>query len=203
MVPSAHTYIMSAYKAKKAMKDTDKIQYADDDYDSIGTLLKLRMPTLMIGLFLGIIISFATSTFEEVLSRNIQIAFFMPFIVYIADAVGTQTEAIYSRDLRTGKAKFSSYIHKEFILGIIFGLIFGIFSGIISFVWLKNDLLTLSISLATFIAIATAPLVALMVTQVFQRIHEDPAAGSGPIATVIQDMISILIYGTVCSLIIL
>lgn len=185
------------------MNNKNPIQYADDDYESIGTLLKLRTPTLAIGLVLGIGISFIISTFEEVLAQNIQIAFFLPFIVYIAAAVGSQTDAIYSRDLKTGRAKFSNYLRKELILGIIFGLIFGAFSGGIVYLWLKNDLLALSVGLATFIAIATAPMVALIVTQIFQRIHEDPAAGSGPIATVIQDMISVVIYGVVCSIIIL
>lgn len=180
-----------------------KIQYADDDYESIGTLLKLRAPTLMIGLILGIGISFITSSFEEVLSQNIQIAFFMPFIVYIAAAVGSQTDAIYSRDLKSGKAKFSNYLHKEIILGIIFGFFFGTFSGAVAHFWLKNDLITMSVAIATFIAIATAPIIALIVTQVFQSLHKDPAAGSGPIATVIQDMVSIFIYGMVCSIVIL
>lgn len=181
----------------------EKIQYADDDYESIGTLLKLRTPTLAIGLLLGIGISLIISRFEEVLAQNIQVAFFVPFIVYIAAAVGSQTDAIYSRDLKTGRAKFSNYLHKELILGIIFGLVFGTFSGGIVYLWLQNNLLALSVGLATFVAIATAPMVALIVTQIFQRIHEDPAAGSGPIATVIQDMISVAIYGMVCSIIIL
>lgn len=66
--------------------------YADDDYESIGTLMKLRAPALVIGLFLGIGISFITSRFEEVLSHNLRVAFFLPFVVYIADAIGTQTE---------------------------------------------------------------------------------------------------------------
>ena len=189
------------YMAEKPTEQ--KIQYADDDYESIGTLFKLRAPTLVVGLILGIGISFITSTFEEVLAQNIQIAFFLPFIVYIAAAVGSQTDAIYSRDLKSGRAKFSNYFHKELILGLIFGLVFGAFSGGIAHLWLKNDLLTISIAIATFIAIATAPIVALLVTQIFQHIHEDPAAGSGPIATVIQDMISIFIYGIVCSVIIL
>jgi len=180
-----------------------KILYADDDYESVGMLFKLRAPALIIGLFLGIGISFITSGFEEVLAHNVQVAFFLPFIVYIASAVGTQTEAIYSGDLKTGKAKFRNYFHKELALGIIFGLIFGAITGLIAFLWLKNDLLAISVASASFIAITIAPIVALLVTQVFESMREDPAAGSGPIATVIQDMISIIIYGTVCSFIML
>ncbi|HMT01657.1 MAG TPA: magnesium transporter [Candidatus Absconditabacterales bacterium] len=177
--------------------------YADDDYESIGTLLRLRAPALVLGLVLGIGISFVTSRFEEVLSHNVQVAFFLPFIVYIADAIGTQTETIYSRDLKTGQAKLSNYLRKEFALGIIFGALFGVSSGLIVLFWLKNTLLALSVSLSSFLAIATAPLIALAVVHIFQSIHKDPAASSGPIATVIQDMLSVLIYGAVTSLFVL
>lgn len=185
------------------MNNTKTPQYADDDYESVGTLFRLRAPALILGLLLGIGISFATSSFEEVLSHNIQVAFFLPFIVYVADAIGTQTEAIYSRDLKTGKAKFSNYLKKELTLGIIFGLLFGILSGIITLLWLKNDLLSLSVSLSSFFAIATAPLTALIVAHTFQSAHKDPAAGTGPIATVIQDVLSVMIYGIISSYIIL
>lgn len=178
-------------------------QYADDDYESIGVLIKLRAPALVIGLLLGIGISFVTSSFEEVLSKNVQVAFFLPFVVYIADAIGTQTEAIYSRDLRTGKAKFSNYLRKELALGIIFGVIFGIISGAITLLWLHDNLLSLSVSIASVLAITTAPLVAILVAHTFQALHKDPAAGTGPIATVIQDMLSVIIYGLVASIIIL
>lgn len=163
----------------------------------------MRAPALIIGLIFGIGISFITSSFEQVLSHNVQIAFFLPFIVYIADAIGTQTETIYSRDLKTGQAKFSNYLRKELALGLIFGLLFGIFSGIITLLWLHNQLLSFTVSLASFLAITTAPLIALLVTQTFQSLRKDPATGTGPIATVIQDMLSVIIYGIVASIIIL
>ena len=185
------------------MNDKKTTLYVDDDYESIRTLFKLRIAPLILGLLLGFVISFVTSRFEEVLSHNVQVAFFLPFIVYIADALGTQTEAIYSRDLKTGKAKFANYLRKELALGIIFGSLFGIFSGAIALLWLKNNLLAFSVTIATFLSVAVAPLVALLITQFFQLIHKDPAAGSGPVTTVVQDMISVLIYGVASSIIIL
>lgn len=181
----------------------EKIEYVDDDCESIGTLFKLRAPTLIIGLLLGIGISFIISNFEKVLSQNVELAFFLPFVIYISDAIGTQTESIYSRDLKTGKAKFGNYLRKELTLGIIFGLMFAVISGAIAFFWLRNELLAISVATATFLSVLVAPMVALFVTHILQRMGKDPAAGSGPIATVIQDMTSVLIYGIVCSSIIL
>lgn len=183
--------------------EKQKLLYADDDYESVGTLFKLRAPSLFLGLFLGIGISFLTSSFEEVLAKNVQIAFFLPFVIYVADAIGTQTESIYSRDLKSGKARFTNYLKKELSLGIIFGGIFSIISGSTTLFWLKNEPLALSVGLASFTAISTAPIIALLVTQSLQYLGWDPAAGSGPIATVIQDMTSILIYGLISTHILL
>lgn len=184
------------------MANQHNFRYADDDYESILTLFKLRAPSLALGLFLGIGVSFVVSRFEAVLAKNVQVAFFLPFVVYIADAVGTQTEAIYSRDLKDGKPRFATYLHKEMVLGIIFGLLFGGFSGAVTFLWLGDRLLSLSVSVASLLAIATAPIVALIVAHIFQSTRRDPATGTA-IATVIQDMISVVIYGVVASIFIL
>lgn len=181
----------------------EKIEYADDDHESIKTLLRLRIPSLVVGLLLGIFLSFATSRFEEVLAKNISVAFFIPFVVYMADAVGTQTQNIYSRDLRSGKARFKKYLLKESILGIALGLIFGLIIFPIINLWFHSFDLALAVSLSTFGAIASAPLIALLITEVLQLEHYDPAVGAGPIATVIQDTASILIYGFIATAIIL
>lgn len=181
----------------------DQTIYADDNYESISTLMRLRAPSLCIWLILGIIISFVTSNFEEVLSRNIQVAYFMPFIVYIADAIGTQTESIYSRNLKNTQARLITYLYKEWIMWLLFGLLFGSIAWIIALVWFHNDLLALSVGVSTFAAVAVSPLMALLITHISSSLHQDPAASSWPITTVIQDLISIVIYGLVASWILL
>lgn len=186
------------------MKITNnKTVLADDRYESIGTLFKLRIPSLGVGLVLGIALTFLTSSFEEVIARDVHVAFFLPFVIYIADAVANQTESIYARDLKNGRDGFSTYFWKELSLGIIFGIIFSLISGGVAWLWLGDHLVAQTVALSSFLAIAIAPLVALIVAHTLQAYHRDPAAGTGPIATVIQDVISVIIYGFVASLIIL
>lgn len=177
--------------------------YADDDTESIRFLLRLRIPPLIVGLILGIGISFLTSRFEEVLKTNIHTAFFIPFIVYLADAIGTQTQTIYARDLRTRHAKLRNYLFKESILGVVLGMLFGLISWLIIFIWLHDPLLAWSVGLAVVLGVGVAPVVSILTTEFLKDLHEDPAVGSGPIATVIQDMISIVIYGIISSTILL
>jgi len=121
----------------------------------------------------------------------------------MADAVGTQTQSIYVRDLRTGKAVFKHYLIKETSLGILLGLVFSIITAGITTLWFRSQELTIVVSLSMFCAVALAPLVALIVTEIFQLEKKDPALGSGPIATVVQDTPSALIYGLIASAIIL
>lgn len=187
----------------KFMEHKRKIEYADDDTESVVTLIRLRLPVLFIGLVLGIFISFLTSRFEEVLSHNIRAAFFLPFIAYIAAAVGTQTEAIYTRDLKSGKARFHNYLVKETALGMVIGLLFGIISWFILRMWLQDPKLGLSVGISVAVVVACAPLIALLVAETSKRFKQDPAADTGPLATVIQDMISVIIFGLVCSVILL
>ncbi len=180
-----------------------KTVYADDDTESVPLLLRLRVPPLIFGLFLGLGISILPSRFEEVLAANVHVAFFIPFIVYIASAVGAQTQAIYSRDLKGRHAKLKNYLMKEPLLGLALGVIFGLVSWLAVDLWLRDPSLALAVGLSIFIAVAVAPIVALLITEFINDIHEDPAVGAAPIATVVQDMLSIVIYGIVTSAILL
>lgn len=180
-----------------------KMILADDDVEPIKFLFRLRIPSLIIGLLLGIVLSFVTSRFEEVLSKNVAVAFFIPLVVYLADAVGTQTQNIYTRNLKDGKAHFKEYLFKESVLGISFGFLFGVLIMPIILIWFNSIELAITVSIALFGAVAFAPLIALLVTQSLQIEHKDPAVGSGPIATVLQDTASILIYGLIASVIFL
>lgn len=180
-----------------------RIIYADDDTESVKKLVSLRLPSILVGLVFGVVLAVVFSRFEEVLSKDIRVAFFVPFVVYMADAIGTQTQNIFARDLKTKRASFKKYLAKETGVGLVLGTIAGVVSGLTAIIWFHDPILSLVVGTSMFLAVATAPLVALLVTELLQLEHLDPAVGSGPIATVIQDTLSVLIYGIIASLILL
>jgi magnesium transporter len=47
---------------------------------------------------------------------------------------------------------------------------------------------------ALFAACSTATVIAMTLPAVLHRLGRDPAFGSGPLATVIQDILSLLVY---------
>lgn len=180
-----------------------RIAYADDDTNSVRKLVRLRLPSILVGLILGIALSFTVSRFEEVLSKDIKVAFFIPFVVYIASAVGTQTQSIFARDLKSGKASLKKYLLKETAVGAILACISAVASGAIALAWFGNAALASVVAASMFCSVFIAPILALIVTETLQLEHLDPAVGAGPIATVIQDTLSVLIYGLIASWILL
>lgn len=183
------------------MKPT-KTVYADDATEGVGMLLRIRLPWLVVGLILGTITTVVISRFEALIAAEIRLTYFVPLIVYISDAVGAQTQTIYVRNLGRRQGSFNIYLIKELLLGVILGGLFGTMTAMFASYWFKSTNLAFTVGTAMFASIATATIVALMVPRFLSREHQDPAVG-GPVTTVIQDLISVLIYFWIASVIIL
>lgn len=183
------------------MDHTSKEIYADDAKESVGLLIRLRLPWLIIGLVGGAFITVFISRFEHALSQDIHLAFFLPIIVYMSDAVGTQTGTIFVRNLGKKRVKLFTYVIKELILGLGIGLILGSILGLFTYFWLRDSQTAWTVALAMFINITIAPIIALIIPEVFQLRHSDPAVGAGPFTTLIQDMISLVVYFSIATII--
>jgi magnesium transporter len=51
-----------------------------------------------------------------------------------------------------------------------------------------------SVALALFVSASLATLIAMTLPYLLARLGRDPAFGSGPLTTVIQDLLSIVVY---------
>jgi magnesium transporter len=152
-----------------------------------------RLPWLLLGLLGAMFSADIIGRFEGVLKRHILIAFFIPAIVYLADAVGTQTETVIVRGLSVG-VRLRQVILRELLTGLFIGLaISAVAFPLLLWRWEQTDV-ALGISLSIFAACSTASATAMVIPWALSRMGLDPAYGSGPLATVIQDVLSILIY---------
>lgn len=184
-------------------QEKQKEHWEDETTEPVRHMLSHRIPWLALGLLGGIITSLIVSRFEEILSADIRLAFFIPLIVYLSDAVGTQTESIYVRTIALKKINFFKYIVKESALGLSLGVIFGFAVGIFAVYWLHSVAIGFTVGITMLINLTLAPLLALTIPALLYREHADPALGAGPLATIIQDLISLLVYFVVAFFIIL
>jgi magnesium transporter len=179
-----------------------KILLVDDANEHLSFLFQQRLPWLIVGLLGGTIASFVVSRFEHIISQNIELAFFIPIIMYMGDAVGEQTNNIYVRNLGRGKVNFKLYLIKESLLGFLLGIFFGAVIGMVSYLWLHSFETSLTVALAMILTITIAPFISLVTSQILFVEKADPALGSGPFATILQEVISLMIYFLLASFII-
>jgi magnesium transporter len=152
-----------------------------------------RLPWLALGLIGAALAAVLVRGFEEELATDVRLAFFIPGIVYMAAAVGTQTEALVIRGLSVGVP-----IKRVFRLEALTGLLVGAALAVVTIpaVWLVlgSAQLALTVSSSLVAASAMATVVAMLLPWVMAKSHLDPAFGSGPLATVVQDLLSLVIY---------
>jgi magnesium transporter len=160
-----------------------------------------RLPWLLIGLAGSALVTVVMAMFTSTLESTVAIAFFVPGIVYMADAIGTQTEAAAVRGLSLTHEPLRQLVWGELRTGVLMGLILAAIA--LPGVWLAVGELPLAIAVAGALlsAGAVATTVGLLLPWLLTRFGRDPAYGSGPVATVIQDLLSILIYLTIASLV--
>jgi magnesium transporter len=152
-----------------------------------------RLPWLLLGLLGSAVSAWMVSGFEGEISDDVRLAFFVPGVVYMADAVGTQTEALIIRGMSVG-ASMRRAFRLEALTGVLMGLVLGLLTLPTVWLFFGSADLALAVTLALFAACGVATIVAMGLPWLMRRAGRDPAFGSGPLATVVQDLLSLLIY---------
>ena len=164
--------------------------------------LSHRLPWLLLGLAGALLAAVIVGSFEEQLGQEVLIAYFVPGVVYMADAVGTQTEALVIRGLSLGIGVRRIAL-REILTGVLLGAILGgLALPLVWVLWGRADV-AVAVALALLAASSIASLIALALPWLFHRFGKDPAFGSGPLATVIQDVLTVAIYLVVATAVVL
>lgn len=169
--------------------------------EGVSRRLWHRLPWLLLGLAGALFAALIVGAFERQMERQVLIAFFVPGVVYLADAIGTQTEALIIRGLSVG-VDISRVALREIVTGVMLGLLLAVLAlPLVALIW-NNTEVALAVSVALFAAASVSTFVAMALPWLFHRLDKDPAFGSGPLATVVQDLLSVSIYFVVATAIV-
>ncbi len=153
-----------------------------------------RLPWLLVGLAMSSVATGVMAGFEQTLQSNVMIAFFIPALVYLTDAIGTQTEAIAVRGLSVRDEPLPQLLVSEIITGGAIGLLLGVVAFVS--VWMTFGSLSVAagVGISLFAAGTMASGLGLLFPWTLSRLGVDPAFGAGPVATIVQDVLTIVIY---------
>jgi len=157
--------------------------------------IKHRLPWLLIGLLGGILVARIIGFFEASLQQNLILAMFIPVIVYMSNATGSQTQAIFLRDLATHtKIPFKKYFLKQLLTCFFLALSCSLLLFLVVAIGWTTLSLAFVLSFSMLISIISASIFALAIPYLLSKFKVDPAFGSGPFTTIVQDILSIIIY---------
>ena len=138
-----------------------------------------RLPWLVLGLIGSAGAAALVRGHEAELASDVRLAFFIPGIVYMADAVGTQTETLVIRGLSVG-VPISRVFRLESLTGVLVGLLLAALTVPAVWLVLGSAALALTLSLSLVAACAVATVVAMSLPWLMAKLGRDPAFGSGP-----------------------
>ena len=168
----------------------------------------------MVLLFVNLITSSIIIGFEEQLKLLPTLAIFMPLILNMAGNSGTQSLGIMIRLFATNqldsKKTVFKHLFNEFLTGLVNGLVIaiGLFVMVILLNLIKGQDFTTGLSFAFVtalsinIALIVATLAGALVPLFINSLKIDPAVASGPFITTINDILSLLIYFGLASILI-
>jgi magnesium transporter len=159
-----------------------------------GRRAAYRLPWLLMGMAGSAVAILLMSRFESLLATDIALAFFVPAIVYLADAVGTQSEAVAVRAISLSSGRLLPLVVGELATGVLIGAILGGLAYMPVWLAFASAPLAATVAISLFIACGIAASLGFLLPWMFARLGFDPAIGSGPIGTVIQDIVSIAVY---------
>lgn len=169
--------------------------------DNIWTLTRARLPWLLIGMAGGITGAYVIGAFD--IEKNPGMALFIPLIAAMGGNVGVQSAAIVVQGLANNSVKtdkIASQLMKELGVGLLNGVICSIIILIASTILSFGTALSLTVSIALLSVIIFAAVFGTFIPLVLHKYKIDPALATGPFVTTANDIIGLIIYFLVGSM---
>lgn len=179
-----------------------KIHEIEELTTPASKLIRARIPSLVIGLLGGLLAASIIGRFENILGYHLVLVAFIPVIIYLGDAIGTQSQTLVVRMIALDPS-FSvvRYIFRELKVGLTIGVIIASLLFVAALLgWSAPVQVGLAIGISIFGSMLFQSLMATYLSIALSRFNVDPAVTSGPLTTIISDITTLALYFVVASL---
>jgi len=177
------------------MVGTDAEEMSADS--SIGRIMQLRLPWLMVSLVSGLFCAFISDIFHHKMQTVAMLLLFVPVVLGLSESTGIQGATIVVRNLARGKlslANMGALFFREVIVGVLVGLVCGVLVGLVTSFWQGSWIVGLAMACSLILVIIISAGIGLLLPVLFKAIKVDPAFASGPLVLAICDIQTLFIY---------
>ena len=171
------------------------IKEIEDIMTPVSRLVRARIPSLILGLIGGLAAAYIVNGFENILSSYFVLASFIPVMIYLSYAIGTQSQTLIVRMIAL-EPEFSvkRYLTREVKVGGILGVIFAsLLFAAASIGWGLSQAGAV-IGLSMLISILFQAVISTYLSISLAKFNVDPAVTSGPLTTIISDISTLTLY---------
>ena len=164
----------------------------------------IRLPWLLAAFIGGLAATAVIGQYEEILGQVLVLSAFLPVIMGMAGNVGVQSATVAVRGLATGAIDVRDtvpLVFKELRVGLVLGGFYGVILALYGYFMHNSLQLGQVVGLTILGNMTGAALLAVLLPMIFQRLKVDPAVATGPFVTTAIDILGVLNYFVIASLI--
>jgi magnesium transporter len=169
----------------------------EDAYDSALLKVKYRYKWLIINLGTAFLAASVVGLFEDILSKFVLLAIYMPIVAGMGGNAGTQSMAVAVRaltlkeiDLHTAR----SFVINEMLAGAANGAINGVIVAAVATVFNQSPMLGLVLGIAMVINLLIAGLAGALIPIIMKQLGKDPASSATIFITTCTDVFGFFVF---------
>ncbi|WP_207536674.1 magnesium transporter [Sabulicella rubraurantiaca] len=170
---------------------------------SVPLLYSKRVGWLVALVFANILSGAGIAAFEETISANLALVFFLPLLIASAGNAGAQAATLTVRAMATGEVRMADWgrlISREALVALALGVTMAVAVAGIG-IWRGGAEIALVVALTMVLVVLAGSLVGLSLPFLLDRLHLDPASASAPLVTSLADIAGVMIYFSIASVV--
>ena len=135
--------------------------------------------------------------FEDILDQVVALAILITIVPSMGGIAGSQTLTIAIRGLALGQLGSSNYrslVKKETLVGLMNGAIWAVVVATFSIVWFKNFNIGMVIAFAMIVNLLAGAIAGAVIPVILRHLGVDPAIAGGVVLTTVTDVVGIIAF---------
>ena len=169
----------------------------EDMFSPVLVTSKRRGIWLGINLLTAFLAAYVIGFFEDILDQVVALAILITIVPSMGGIAGSQTLTIAIRGLALGQLGSSNYrslIKKEISVGFLNGLMWALVVASLSIIWFGNFAIGMVIAFALVVNLLAGALAGAVIPIVLRQIGVDPAIAGGVVLTTVTDVVGIIAF---------
>jgi magnesium transporter len=158
---------------------------------------RLRFPWLICNIIGGLLAAFLSGAYEHELTQVVSLALFIPVVLTLAESVSIQSVSLAIQAVHAQTPTWGLLLRKlllEMPTGLFLGVACASLVGGVCLAWLGHGLLALCLFYSIAGSVTCTALIGLGTPYLLHLLRRDPRVAAGPVALVISDLLTLLIY---------